>query len=444
MIVAKFGGTSVSSKESVLTLCNIVGNEINRRPVIVVSALSGVTDLLLSLSVLPKSKIGKKIRQIRNLHNHLIKSLWNSKDLQEEVLQFIDTQLEKIAQLVVEGNSSGESLDKLVSFGEIMSSFIIARVLENEGIKAAQVIATDLIITSNNFGAAEFILGPTKKRVKQILTPLIKANIVPVVTGFIGSTKTGQVTTLGRGGSDYTASIIGFCLKVSEIQIWTDVDGIMTADPKIVKDAGTIDLISYEEASELAILGAKVLHPKSIFPAIEKNIPVRILNTHNPVFKGTTILKEVSKQKYITSIACKKNVKVVHIHTSKMFGTYGFLHKVFNVFDKLKISVDFVSTSEVSISVTINGKYSTVKLIEELEKIAKAEVRSNRATVSVVGRPPGIMPAIQGKVYTILENKKIEVEMISAGASKVNETVVVKEEDADEVVKILHQTFFGV
>lgn len=444
MIVAKFGGTSVSTNERVLTLCNIVGKELKRKPIVVVSALSRVTDLLLSLPALPKNQSGEKIQEIRNLHKNLVESLWIDKKLQNKVSKFIDSQLSEVTQLTGDKKFNKQSLDKLASYGEIMSSYIVTEALMNKGIQARQVMATKLIITDDNFGSADFLLQSTKRNIKRILTPLIEKGIVPVITGFIGSTKGGQVTTLGRGGSDYTASIIGFCLGASEIQIWTDVDGIMTADPKIVKKARSVELVSYEEAAELAVLGAKVLHPKTILPAVTKNIPVRILNTFNPSHKGTTIMQEVRKLNYISSIACRKGIKVINIHAPKMFLMHGFLYKIFKIFNELEISVDFISTSEVNISLTIDGHYNTMKLVEKLKDWADVSVRHDRATVSVVGRPSGNAPMVCGRIYTFFENKKINIEMISLGASKINETVVVRQEDANNVVKILHKTFFGV
>lgn len=445
MIVAKFGGTSVSTKESVLTLCNIVQSELKRKPAVVVSALSGVTDLLASLQNLPNGAAGKTIRQIRSLHKNLTESFFIDKKVKAEIFRFIDNQLENVAKLLVEQDLNREALDRVLSYGEIMSSFIITKALQKRGIRSKQIIATNLIITNDDFGSAEALYGPTKRNIKKAINPLIKAGVVPVLTGFIGSTKKGTVTTLGRGGSDYTASIVGFCTNAEEIQIWTDVDGIMTADPKIVKKARSVDVVPYGEASELAFLGAKVLHPKTILPAVMKNIPVKILNTHNPTHKGTTILKtDVQKKNYITSIACKKGIKLIDIEAVKMFRMHGFLHKIFKIFDELAISVDFVSTSEISVSVTIEGKYDTTKLVDQLKKIADVEVKNNRATVSVVGKTPGNMPVIRGSVYSLIENKKIDIEMISAGASKVNETLVVKEEDAEAVVKIFHKTFFEI
>ncbi len=435
MIIAKFGGTSVATKERVLTLCKIVESELEKEPVVVVSAIRGVTDLLLS---------GGSIREIRKLHKDLITSLWSNRRIQKEALQYIDSRLKEVTILRLNKNFTKETLDKIASYGEIMSSFIVTKVLQNRGMKVVQVIATDLIITNNNFGTAEFLIGPTKKNTRKVLLPLLKNGIVPVVTGFIGSTKSGQITTLGRGGSDYTASIIGFCLKASEIQIWTDVNGILTADPKIVKNAVTVEYVSYDEASELAIMGAKVLHPKAIFPAVECNIPVRILNTYNPDHVGTVILKEVAKLSHITSIVCKNNIQVINIHTPKMYGTYGFLYKICGIFTKLKISIDFIATSEISISLTINGKYQVTKLVEELEKLAEVGVQTNRSSVSVVGQSSGIDPIIPGRFYTLLEKSRIDVEMISAGASKINETIVVKEKYADDVIRIFHKAFFGV
>lgn len=442
MIVAKFGGTSVSSAKSIKTICSIVSKEIGRNPVVVVSALSGITDLLLSLHNLPKSHFEDKIQTIKTLHISLLKKLWKE-GAPDECLVFIHKQINEIKKCLNSRNFNKGYLDKIASFGEIMSSYIIAKVLNAKGISAKQIIATDLIITDDSFGSAEFLVNPTKVRVKRILQPLIKKRIVPVITGFIGSTKDGQVTTLGRGGSDYTASIIGFCLGVDEIQIWTDVDGIMTADPTVVKNARTVKLVSYKEAAELAVLGAKVLHPKTILPAIEKNIPVRILNTDNPNSEGTTIVREVYRLNQVTSISCKKNIKLIHIRAPKMFLMHGFLHKIFKIFDELKISVDFVSTSEISISLTIDGSYDIGRLVEELNKFADVEVRNKHATVSVIGRPIGTAPVILGRVYTLLENKKIDVEMISASASKINETIVIKEKDADGVVRMLHKTFFN-
>lgn len=444
MIVAKFGGTSVNTKERVLTLCQIVENQLNRQPVVVVSALRGVTDLLLSLPALPKYKVKKALKQLIKVHTNLAQDLWEDRQIKKAFKQYTISKVAEIEKLLRKKKFNKAMMDKLVYYGEIMSSYMIAQAFVQKGIKAEQAVAIDLIVTDNSFGSAEFLVGLTKRNTKKVLVPIIKRGIVPVITGFIGSTVNGQTTTLGRGGSDYSAAILGFCLEAEEIQIWTDVDGIMTTDPRMVSNAKSVEMVSYEEASELARLGAKVLHPKTILPAIEKNIPVKILNTQNPTHKGTTILKEVKKANHITSIACKKGVKLINIHSPKMFRMYGFLHKVFKVFDDLQISVDFISTSEVNVSLTIDGKYDTTQLVKQLKKLADVEIKVGRATVSVVGTPKTGSSVICGSVYTFFESKKIDIEMISVGASKINETVVVKEEKAEEIVKILHKNYFGV
>lgn len=437
-VVMKFGGTSVSTSERVQTIMRIVRKEKSKNPIVVVSALCGVTDRLLALGNGSRNVIPQRMQQLRNVHMVLVEKLWNEEKQKQKVMSYIDDKLSKITHLLQKKTRNNEFLDQLISYGEIISSYIITQKLSTDGIQAEQVIATDIIVTDTNFGSAEFLAIPSQAKIKKVLKQILSRGIVPVITGFIGATLDGKTTTLGRGGSDYTASIIGFCLKAAEIQIWTDVDGIMTADPKIVKNAQTVEYISYAEASELAMLGAKVLHPKTILPAVEEKIPVRIRNTFNPAHKGTTILKDVSKSNSITSIACKKGIKIINIRAPKMFLMHGFLYKVFKIFNDLAISVDFVSTSEVSISLTINGNYNITKLVADLKKISDVEVKNNSATVSVVGRPTGIAPVIYGKLYTLLERKNINVEMISADALKINETIVIKEKDANDVVRMFH------
>lgn len=440
MIVAKFGGTSVSSKTSVLTLCNIVGNEISRQPVVVVSALSGVTDLLLSLPSLPKRKPGGKIREIRDQHKNLVKSLWKDKERQAEIMRFIETQLEKAAQLVINsGEEPGrEFLDKLASFGEIMSSYIIARFLETNGIRATQVIATDLIITNNHFGSAEFMPEPTKRNVKKILVPLIKSGIVPVVTGFIGSTREGQATTLGRGGSDYTAAIIGFCLKAAEIQIWTDVDGIFTADPRVVENARSLSTVSFKEASELAAFGARVLHPRAIRPAIKVGIPVKVLNTFNPENSGTLIEEKSSISGKVKAVSFKRKIILVNIYSTEMLLQKGFLAKIFKVFANNNISVDLVSVSEVSVSISLDDRKNLEGAMRELAKFSSVSVIEDMGMVSLIGEGITSSTKTIRKVFEVLDQEKILARMVSLSAANINISIVIASEEVEKTVKILH------
>lgn len=438
MIIAKFGGTSVSSKERVLTLCKIVANQIGKQPVVVVSALSGVTDLLLSLPVLPKTKLGKQIREIRNKHKDLIEDLWTDKKTRQEILQFIDSKLDEVAEHAGGDTYSRESLDKLVSFGEIMSSYIISRALESRGIKSSQVIATDLIITNNNFGSAEFLPVPTRKNVKKILLPLIKKNIVPVVTGFIGKTKKGQVTTLGRGGSDYSASIIGYCLGAEEIQIWTDVDGIFTADPRLLGNARPLSCVSFKEASELAAFGARILHPRTIRPAIKAGIPVTVLNTFNPENLGTLIKEKCNLSGAVKAVSFKRKIFLVNIYATEMLLQKGFLAKVFKVFAGNNISVDLVSVSEVSVSVSLDNKENLEKAVEELSQFAKVSVITDLGMVSLIGEEITSNTKTIRKIFDILDKEKILTRIISLSAANINISIVIESGKVEQAVKVLH------
>lgn len=277
-IVAKFGGTSVATKEAILTIVEIVRRSI-RKPVLVVSAVSGVTDALLK----------KQIELVRTVHQRLVNELFPDRGTRLEITSYIDQQLRRIAEITKKTNLSLAEIDQLVSFGEIISSYIISKVLQLHGIASEQVIATKMIITDDNFTKAEFLPEETRKNVRNILRPIIERGVVPVVTGFIGSTRNGRVTTLGRGGSDYSAAIIGYFLGAEEIQIWTDVDGVYTADPRVVKNAQLLPVISYEQAFLLAESGAKVLHPKTMGPALKGNIPIRVLNTFKTENSGTLV-----------------------------------------------------------------------------------------------------------------------------------------------------------
>lgn len=427
MIVAKFGGTSVSSKERVLTLCKIVENELKRQPVVVViSALSGVTDLLLS---------GKNFKKIKSLHEDLVKALFADKKLQTGIINFINNQLREASK---EKSQTKESLDKLASYGEIMSSYIITRVLLLRGIKAVQIIATDLIVTDDNFGFAEFLVKPTQRKIKKILGPIIRSQTVPVITGFIGSTKSGAVTTLGRGGSDYTASIIGFCLKASEIQIWTDVDGIFTSDPRLVENARFLSEVSFKEASELAAFGSRVLHPRSIRPAIKAGIPVKVLNTFNPQNIGTLIKETNDQPGKIKAVSFKKQILLVNLYAAEMLLQKGFLARIFKLFADHNLSIDLVSVSEVSVSVSLDNKYNLEDVIKELGKFANVTVRKDVGMVSLIGEGITSNTKTIRRIFEILDREKVLARTISLSAANINISIVVDSDKVEDTVKALH------
>lgn len=442
MIVAKFGGTSVSSKESLLTLAGIVASKLEKQPVIVVSALSGVTDTLLSLPQLPKSKLTGELARLKRLHDNLVGQVLNDKAKQKEVSVFCDSKIKELALFVKNKNSNKSFLDKLASYGEIMSSFLVAQILSEKGIKAMQIVATDLIITNDNFGLAEFLQEPTQKRIKKILPPLISSGVVPVVTGFIGSTKYGDTTTLGRGGSDYTASIIGFCLGVQEIQIWTDVDGIFTTDPNLVEKAKPLSVISFKEASELATFGVRVLHPRTIKPAISANIPVRVLNTLNPKAQGTLIIKDAKSSHTLRAISFKRKIVLINICSENMLLQKGFLVRIFKIFAQNNISVDLVSVSEVSVSVTLDNSDNLESAVKQISEFASTSVSKNFGMISLIGEGVSDSTLMVKKIFNTLDKENIPIRMISLGATSINISLVIESEQIEQAVKALHRRLF--
>lgn len=435
MIIMKFGGTSVENAQNIRKTAKIVESRLSKKPIVVVSALGGTTDALIAAAnSATRNGSRDKLNEIILRHYNVIEELGLQQGIIEKEVRMLNRLMDGISLLE---ELTPKSLDKLMSFGERMSARIVAAYMSSIGMAANAYDAYDLgLITESNFGDADVL----PKSYQTIKISISKIRAIPVITGFIGKSREGEITTLGRGGSDYTASIIGAAVGAREIQIWTDVNGIMTADPKVVRSARSIAVVSYDEASELAFLGAKVLHPKTILPAIDHNIPVRILNTFNPSHSGTTVLKDINARPRVASITCRKRIKVINISTPKMFQTHGFLRRIFEIFDAHGISVDMVSTSEVNVSLTIDGKNKTDSLAEELGKIAEVDVKNDRAKVSLVGHGIMHMPGMLGSMFTALNG--IDVEMISSSISEINQSFVVKEEEADTAVKRLHSTFW--
>jgi aspartate kinase len=439
MIVMKFGGSSVGGSEQIKNVAELVKSHIDENPVVVVSAVKGITDKLIELSEAAARGNGELILEaIQKKHNKILKELGLDKSL-------VQKNLDELSNLVDETKSRGinlKVLDKFQSFGERMSSKVVAAQLSKIGLKATAFDAFDLgFLTNSDFGNAE----PLEETFANLDVNIKKLNVVPVITGFIGKTKEGEITTIGRGGSDYTAGIVGAAINASEIQIWTDVDGIMSADPKVIEDAKTLDHVSFAEASELAYFGAKVLHPKTILPAMDKNIPVRVLNTFNSEGKGTLILnKAVRDEQTVKAITQKKHISLINLQSSRMLGAHGFLSKLFEIFDKHEISVDVVSTSEVSVSLTINNSRNIGEVVKELEGIANVQILKNKAVICVVGEGMRHMPGVAGRTFAALGKNKVNLEMISQGASEINITFVVDDKDADNAVRVLHKEYYGV
>lgn len=439
IIIAKFGGTSVSSLDNIKTIEAIILRETkDHAVVVVVSALSKVTDLFFSAALGQKSEIKEKLTQIRKKHEDLIREMWGKKSQQASALSYIDKKLHEALLILEKEDRSKKALDTLVSFGEIMSSFLVSAWFSWKGISSSQVIASDIIETDDNFGSAEIFFAKTKKKAKKILGPLLAKGITPVVTGFIGATRNGEITTFGRGGSDYTASILGFSLSASEVQIWTDVNGIFTADPRFVKRAKPISEISYQEASEMAFLGAKVLHPRTIRPAVKAGIPVRVLNIFNPSYKGTTITYKKGSTGRIIAVSFKKKVVLVTIKAEEMFLAKGFLSKIFYIFSKQNISIDLVSVSEVSVSLTLDHTENLDEVISKIQMFARVAVDNKASVVSVIGEHIGRSPHAIRDIFLILDEKKIRVKMISFSAQNRNISLVIDKARCEEAVQTLH------
>ena len=331
--------------------------------------------------------------------------------------------------------------DAIVSYGEQLLSRLLAEVLKAKGLNARQFDSRRLIMTDDEFGAAQPLIDETNEIVRLELEPSIKAGEVPVMGGFIAGNRAGETTTLGRGGSDYSAAIVAAALHASELQIWTDVTGVMTCDPRICSDASTIPVLSYEEAAELAYFGAKVLHPKTIKPAVDNSIPVRVCNTFKPDEIGTMILAESGEApNKIKSIASKKNITILRISSARMLGAYGFMSAVFQVFDRHRTVIDVISTSEVSVALTLDNSDNIDKLVEDLRRLGDVEVETGYAVICVVGEGLRASTGLASKIFSTIDD--VNVALVSHGASAVNLTFVVRESDAADVIKKLHEEFF--
>lgn len=452
----KFGGSSVASLPAIRQVAKIIAKAKKNRPVVMVSALAGITNLLLKLAKRDSQDhtnlAVQDLRAIKDQHQEVLKGF--PKSIRKRVAPKISNLLTKLQKTLELGQQEDippkTYADFLASFGERLSSWLLMGALLEQGLSATRLDSRDLIITDSHFGAAEVNFQKTQRLFKNRVFPLIKKHIIPVITGFIGATAGGLTTTLGRGGSDYSAAIAALCLDAKEIQIWKDVPGFMTADPRIVKTARVIPKLSFDEAAELSYFGAKLLHPKTIYPAVQKNIPVRILNTFAPTNSGTMIFgilkkrdsQQETKQTLVTAIAVKKGIAVINVVSLKMLAAYGFLAKLFQIFAQHSIAVDVLATSEASVSMTIEETVLSTSLMKDLKKIGMIQVIGSQAILSIVGCGLKSRPEVEASVFTILKEQRITTEMISKGASEINLTCIVNEACADHAVRALHDVFF--
>ncbi|TFJ87241.1 hypothetical protein NSK_001573 [Nannochloropsis salina CCMP1776] len=442
----KFGGSSLANAERVDYVASLIKSQIEQgyRPTVVCSAMGKTTNNLLNAGHFALEG-SVYIDSLRTLHLSTAQEL----GMGDEVLAALEELLDELKNLLNGVSCLREltprTLDYLVSFGERLSVRIVAARLNQLGVPAQHFESWSLgLRTNSDFGKAE-ILPESYSAIKEAMKKL-DDSMVAVVTGFIGHDSEGRITTLGRGGSDLTASTIGAAVPVDEIQVWKDVNGIMTANPKVVSNAVPVPFVSFEEASELAYFGAEILHPISMVPAMRYNIQVRVKNSYNPDHPGTVILADKDYTQLVTAITSKRNVELLDIVSTWMLGQYGFLSRVFSIFEEQKVSVDCVATSEVSISLTLDTKkqddHAEDRLVKALSEIAAVTVHRDRAIISLIANVARSSEVLS-IVFNALKEAGIQVEMLSQGASKVNISLIVKDEDAERCTQILHDRFFG-
>jgi len=449
MIVMKFGGSSLASADAIHRVTGVVAAQAERRPLVVVSAMGKTTDRLLSIAQSAAAgDLAGAARQADELKSYHLREAGQAvaDDASGELEAFVETHFLELMELAGEGSALGELTPRLIdaisSFGERLSSFVVSLALGNIGIEAAHVDSRQVIITDDRFSQASPLLDLTNQRLNEKIPPLLEQHQAVVMGGFIASTIEGVTSTLGRGGSDYTASLVGAALGAEEIQIWTDVDGVMTADPTIQSDARRLRVMSFAEASELAYFGARVLHPSTMLPAVKSNIPIRVLNSHRPDVEGTLVVSECPPSTTtVKSIAYKEDITVVDIRSTRMLMAHGYLAKIFEVFDRLETPVDMVSTSEVEVSLTIDRTERLAEITDELQKFAEVTHSGGQAIVCLVGDNLRYTPGIAGKIFTAIEG--INIRMISQGASRLNVSFVIDEKDLRSAVQALHGTFFA-
>ena len=450
LVVMKFGGTSVDGAEAMRRVGEIVRRSPARKTIVVLSACAGVTNQLLRIGHLAADggpeEAAAIIQELTRRHLMIARDLL-SPSVRPEVEAAIEAAGAELLGFVrgisVLGELTPRSLDLLASYGERLSSLVFAASLNGSTPGSTLVDARTFMVTDDQYTKATPDLEETSARLQRIVGPLLETGRVIVTQGFIGATPSGVTTTIGRGGSDHSAALIGALLGADEIQIWTDVDGILTADPSIVPAARRIRIMSFREASELAYFGARVLHPETILPAIRKGIPVRVLNSRRPSSQGTLIVAQpnTAKQCIIKSVAYKEGICLISIVSTRMFLAHGFLENVFDVFHKYRTVVHTVATSDVSVSVTVNDISHLHEITQELRHFATVEVNRAKAIVCVVGDHLRNSPGVAARVLQAIAH--VNLNMISSGASEINLSFVIDEHDVESAVQSLHAEFFS-
>jgi aspartate kinase len=450
--VMKFGGTSVKDPAAITRLASIVRNARasaasgGQGPVVVVSALSKVTDHLIAITehalAGETTAIGAVIDKLRERHVETA-AMVKDDTRRAALVSALDADLNELTSLThaldVVRDVSPRLQDAIAAIGELLSSRIVAAALEDAGLPTTWVDARRVLITDSSTPAAP-LMDETRARCRELLVPLVAAGRIPILGGFIGSTTAGVTTTLGRGGSDYSASIFGVGVRASEIQIWTDVDGMLSADPRVIDNPRPVPKLSFNEASELAYFGAKVLHPSTITPAVAEEIPVRILNSQRPEVPGTLITADgADDPPLLTAIACKRDVTVIDIVSTRMLMAHGFLRRLFEVFERHHTAVDVVTTSEVSVSVTIDDRRRLDAIVADLTAFAEVSISDEMALVCAVGEGLRLDSSLSARVMGALDG--IPLRMVSQAGSRRNITFVMPAAYLTDAMTRLHTRF---
>ena len=449
MLVMKFGGTSVQDAKAIDRVAAIVKGRLDRQPVVVVSAMSKVTDQLLATARAAgagdRESALKLSRGLRERHYNVAGELLGTgvfTQFHSELEAEFDALDELLRGIAAVGELTPRTTDHVAAYGELLSSKVVTAAFSARGLDSSLVDSRECIVTDGTHTRAVPLFHETNEQLQAIVKPLLEKHRVPVMGGFIGATRAGVTTTIGRGGSDFSAAIVGAGLDAKAIEIWTDVDGMMTTDPNLCPDVHRIKVISFDEAAELAYFGAKVLHPATLLPAIQKNIPVYVLNSGNPTCEGTRITARAPRcRNMFKAIAAKKRITIIDVTATRMLMAHGFLRAIFEAFDRHKVPVDVVSTSEVSVSVTVDSNEAIPALAADLAKLADVKYEGRKAIVCLVGENIRERPGVAAGVFTAVGD--VNIRMISQGASEINLTFVIDEDSVPEVVRRLHKAFFS-
>lgn len=449
MIVMKFGGTSVANYEAITRSVSIVESRLAEKPIVVVSALSKVTDLLYRISdsatAGDRQSVEELLGELRRRHISLVNELLADNGplcvqacaKVDEICDGLDSFVGAVCAL---GELTDRSKAKIISHGEWLSSNIICYAMNARGIRTGFIDARMMMKTTDDYLKGEPLVGEIVKNAPETVAKAYEGADAVITQGFIASTMKGEPSVLGRGGSDYSASLIGMAVDAERIEIWTDVDGVRTADPRMVKNTRSIDRISFEEAAEMAHFGAKVLHPLTIEPAVMKNIPVYVLNSMNPEGAGTAILQSDSIEDGVKSISFKENILLLNIFSTRMINVSGFLKRVFEIFSENKVSVDLISTSEANISLTMDASQNIDKVVRELSEFAEVGVDTDKSQVSIIGKNIVNLRGLLRQAMSSLGGSNVY--MISQGASFVNISFVVDRASLSDVVNEVHKYLF--